>query len=118
MKRTRRRLKSSTLIEVIVAMLIANIVFFFCFAITMEALNGNKMMKEFKAETIGYNFMVRESANQQLKDETFEYADMILVKAVEPDPQAANIYRMTVQVADKSGRILSESKCLICNEKD
>ena len=118
MRRINRRIKSSTLVEVIVAALIANIVFFFCFSITMEALNGNKMMREFKAETVGYNFLVREAITRQFKDEAFESGDMTLIKKVEPDQRVANLYRITVQVANKSGKILSESKCIIFNEKD
>ena len=118
METNKRRLKSSTLIEIIVAMIIANIVFFFCFSIIMGALSGNKMMKEFKAETVGSNFIVGEKIRRKLKDESFEYGDLTLIKTVEPDENVVNLYRLTIQVTDIDGRILSETKCFVCNEKD
>jgi len=118
MKTGKKKIVSSTLIELIVAMLIANIVFFFSFSIIMNSLSGNKMMKEYKAQILVSNYICKEKINKNFDNEVVELEEMSIYKIIEPDRSVFNLYKMTVQVIDKNGILLSESKCYISNEKD
>jgi hypothetical protein len=79
----------------------------------MNSLSGNKMMKEYEAQILAENLIVRERINKNFKDEIIETENVTISKIIDPDKNIPNLYKLTIQVFSNNGTLLAESKCYI-----
>ena len=113
----RNKLKGSTLIEIVVAMLIASIVFFFCFSIIVKALSGNKMLKEYKGELLVSTAQLKAIKSKVRTNEEVSFSDGLkLSRTIVPDNSIPGLYRMTILLIDEKGTVIAESKSYLRDE--
>ena len=117
MKQVKHRMVSSTLLEVVVAMIIVNIVFFMCFTIILNALGTNKMMNKNHWQLMSNNILQEVISEKNLESKTIEKKKVIINKKIEPLEMTANLYKITIVITDKKRNVLAESKCISRDEK-
>lgn len=110
-----KRIVGSTLLEVIVAMLIANIVFLFSISIVMNTLAGNPMIKKYKSQLITNSYVANEFVNKDSENITIEWDSATLKKEVLPMGNKPGLSIIIVTITDKNGRQLAKSRSIIRN---
>lgn len=111
-----KRISCSTLIEIIVAMLLANILFFFSFSIVLNALGGNNLVKEYKSQLLANSYITKEVESKNFENKSIEWESVRLEKQVISITNNPGLSKMTIIIKDKTGKQLAESKCFIRNE--
>ena len=117
MKDVKHRMASSTLLEVVVAMIIVNIVFFMCFSIILNVLGTNRMINKNHWQLMSNNILQEAISEKSLGSKTVESEKVIINKKIEQLEITANLYNVTVVITDKKGHVLAESKCIRRDEK-
>lgn len=111
-----KRISSSTLIEIIVAILLANIVFFFTFSIILNALGGNNLIKEYKSQLLANSYITKEIESRNFENKSIEWESVRLEKQVISIINNPGLSIITITITDKTGRQLAETKCFVRNE--
>nr|WP_321355535.1 hypothetical protein [uncultured Draconibacterium sp.] len=117
-KKINRRISCSTLLEIIVALLLANIVFFFSFSIILNSLSGNFMIREYKAHLKAYSFLTEEVLEKNFESKVIEFSNLNLQKEVQSVENEPGLLLFDIYVTDRTGKELVDLKCFIRNEKN
>ncbi|MDX8341691.1 hypothetical protein SLH46_21005 [Draconibacterium sp. IB214405] len=112
------RISCSTLLETIVSLLLANIVFFFAFTIILNSMSGNFMIREYKAHLKAYSFLTQEMLERNFEDKAIELNNLNLQKKVISVENEPGLLQFEIKVTDRTGKEILVLKNYIRHEKD
>lgn len=108
----KKKLKASTLIEVVVAMLISAICFSLAFATLGQLLVSRMAEKEMYTQRIVRNLMEQSVREENYLADEFEAGDFRILKEVRPYPQKG-LLELHIIASDLQGKLVTESRRLV-----
>lgn len=106
------KLRASTLIEVLVAMVIISISFGIAMMIVMNLLKAQNNKSKIEAYFIANNIISQIKPDSKLIDEQIDFVNLYVEKTVTSSTKSKNIAIISVKVFDKTKRKIFEKKTL------
>jgi len=112
-----KKLKGTTTIEILVAMIISSVVFFLSYFIIFNSIGKNKFLTRYYYTSLLYNEVEQSMAMHALKPEIREYDAFTLVKNVAPSNRSSSLFILEIEIQNKEGKIIASTKRLFHDEK-
>ena len=114
----KRKLKSSTLVETIIAMLIVTIAFSMAMVLMLNiSKNSNNSLKT-KAYILANDVLVKTKAEKTYFDQEFDYGNIIIKKTLTEYENNEELFQLKVLAFDSRNRKLFEQNELLIIEKE
>jgi len=108
-----KRINSSTLIEVIIAMLISSLVFAAGISVVLNSLNGSILRKEYYYYLMAKSVLVKKRSEQDMQSRIISY-DMYVVKEEVVDCSLKEgLKLLTVEIIGLDGEVIAISRCIM-----
>lgn len=112
------KVKASTLVETIIAMLIVTIAFSLALLLMLNiSKNSNNSLKT-KAYILANNVMVQTKAERSYLDQDYNYGNIIIKKTVSEYEKNEELFQLNVSAYDSRNHKLFEQNELIIIEND
>ena len=108
-----KKLKGSTLVEVLIAMAIVMFVVGLFTTIYLNVLKSSDHYRKIEAALLLDKMAFATKQSRLFLDEEIKADEFVLVKRISPYPGVSNVSRLTLKVFDKSEKLLSERNELI-----
>ena len=113
-----RRVKASSLIETIVAMMIVMLVFFVAMSIYVNVLRNSISLSELSAAQQLQTLAQETIKNKSYFNETIDTETLTITKSCGNYGSYSELFLLNIEAQDKSGRIVATRKELILRSAD
>ena len=111
--RHHKKLKGSTLVEVLIAMAIVMFVIGLFTTIYLNVIKSSDHHRKIKAALLLDKMAFETKQSRLFLDEEIKSDEFVLVKRISPYPGVSNLSHLTLKVFDKNKKLLSERNELI-----
>ena len=111
--KSRIKLKGSTLIETLVAMMVILISLVFCGIIYVNILSSGKSHKTFRAQTLLNEIAIKTRGEKKFVDEKMENSDIVIQKSIRTYNGIKDLYLQSLTASDTNGKMFGEYRELI-----
>ena len=110
MAKLRFSLQSSTLIEVIIAMLIVLICLFIAFNVYIKTNASANFLQRIQAHLLTEDIFTNTKSKKEYIDKQFEFNNITIHRMIKPYPKSINLVMIELIAMTKKGRILFTKK--------
>ncbi len=110
------KVKASTLVETIVAMVIIIIAFGTAMLMYLHVTDGERLLARTKADILLQRLAEESKLQQNFEERIYEEGGIKVKKKVAPYPDYSGAYLMNLQATDPKGEVLSEYREVILKE--